>query len=101
MSRFYGYDQEQWNKIVDWYYEKNPLMEWASEKEIYNTYKNAGEPEIYHVPDDPILKAARKMSLLIGEGDCPWREGTSSYEEWWAERKEAADEFNRLYFNRK
>lgn len=34
--------------------------------------------------------AAERMCDLLKQGECPWREDTSNYREWWAERKEAA-----------
>ncbi len=42
-----------------------------------------------------VMLAVEAMAQLLEEGECPWREDTSQYREWYQRRKEAVAVYRR------
>jgi hypothetical protein len=43
-----------------------------------------------------LASAAGELAELMDEGDCPWREGTALYDEWWQLRSDALARFRAI-----
>jgi hypothetical protein len=42
------------------------------------------------------VKAADELAALVEQGECPWREDTHNYQEWWEARLNAAQRYRRV-----
>jgi hypothetical protein len=42
------------------------------------------------------IKAADELAALVEQGECPWREDTHNYHEWWEARLNAAQRYRRV-----